>query len=64
MNKAIFGRRSRPSAPAFQPLEAWLRKRGVEPEELQGAVDQFLEQVRQTVLAGAPQDAASPPDND
>lgn len=36
--------------PAFQPLEAWLRKRGVEPEELQAQVDEFLDAVRQAAL--------------
>lgn len=43
--------------PKLQPLEAWLRKRGVGPEELQGAVDQFLEAARQAALGGMADDA-------
>ncbi len=38
--------------PAFQPLEVWLRNRDVDPEVLQGSVDQFLAQVRQAALGG------------
>ena len=34
------------TAPAFHPLAEWLAQRGVDPAELQAAVDQFLEQAR------------------
>jgi tetratricopeptide (TPR) repeat protein len=37
--------------PAFAPLEQWLRQRQVDLAELQAAVDQFLDQVRQAALA-------------
>jgi tetratricopeptide (TPR) repeat protein len=34
------------AAPAFHPLDSWLRQRQVSPAELQMAVDQFLERAR------------------
>ncbi len=37
--------------PAFRPLDDWLRQRQVDVDELQAAVDQLLEQVRQAALA-------------
>ncbi|MBL8422069.1 MAG: CHAT domain-containing protein [Candidatus Accumulibacter phosphatis] len=37
--------------PAFAPLEQWLTQRQVDRDELQAAVDQVLEQVRQATLA-------------
>ncbi len=37
--------------PAFAPLEQWLRQRQVPLDELQSAVDQFLDQARQAALA-------------
>jgi hypothetical protein len=37
--------------PAFAPLEQWLRLRQVDTTELQAAVDQFLEQVRQESIS-------------
>jgi hypothetical protein len=33
--------------PAFATLEQWLRQRGIDPAELQAAIDQFLDQARQ-----------------
>jgi hypothetical protein len=36
--------------PAFRPLDEWLRRRGVDVDELQAAVDQFLEKARQVAL--------------
>ncbi len=36
--------------PAFAPLEQWLRQRQVNVAELQAAVDQYLEMVRQAAL--------------
>jgi hypothetical protein len=39
--------------PVFRPLDQWLRRRQVNPAELQAAVNQFLEQARQ-------EDEASP----
>jgi tetratricopeptide (TPR) repeat protein len=36
--------------PAFRPLDDWLRQRQVDVDELQAAVDQLLEQVRQAAL--------------
>lgn len=36
--------------PAFHPLDQWLRQRQVDVDELQTAVDQLLEQVRQAAL--------------
>ncbi len=48
--------------PAFQPLEAWLRKRGVDREELQAAVDEFLEEVRQLALGAEAGDGEVPDD--
>ena len=33
--------------PAFRPLDDWLRQRGADAGEVQAAVDQVLEQVRQ-----------------
>jgi hypothetical protein len=36
--------------PAFRPLDAWLRQRQADPEEVQAAVDQVLEQSRQAAL--------------
>ncbi|MFN0172509.1 MAG: CHAT domain-containing protein [Bryobacteraceae bacterium] len=36
--------------PAFRPLDDWLRQRQVNPAELQAAIDQLLEQVRQSAL--------------
>lgn len=45
--------------PAFQPLEAWLRKRGVQTEELQAQVDKFLEAARQAALGGEPEETAA-----
>jgi tetratricopeptide (TPR) repeat protein len=36
--------------PAFGPLADWLRQRQVDPDELQAAVDQFLDQARQGAL--------------
>ena len=38
------------AAPAFDPLERWLRLRQVDVAELQATVDQVLEQVRQAAL--------------
>lgn len=38
------------SDPAFAPLEQWLRQRGVDLDELQAAVDQFLGQIRQIAI--------------
>ena len=38
------------AAPAFDPLDQWLRQRQVDLVELQAAVDQVLEQVRQGTL--------------
>lgn len=35
---------------AFDPLDKWLRQRGVDVDELQVAVDELLEQVRQQAL--------------
>jgi tetratricopeptide (TPR) repeat protein len=35
---------------AFRPLDDWLRRRQVDVDELQAAVDQLLEQVRQAAL--------------
>ena len=37
--------------PAFHPLELWLRGRGVNPAELQVAVDEVLEQARKAATA-------------
>jgi len=37
--------------PAFDPLARWLTQRQVDPAELQAAIDQILEQVRQAALA-------------
>lgn len=37
--------------PAFHPLADWLRERGVDPAELQRAIDDLLDQVRQAVEA-------------
>lgn len=36
--------------PAFRPLDDWLRRREVDVDELQAAVDQFLEMARQAAL--------------
>ena len=36
--------------PAFEPLAQWLRERQVDVDELQSAVDQFLEKAKQIVL--------------
>ena len=36
--------------PAFDPLARWLRGRQVDVDELQAAVDQLLEQVRQNAI--------------
>ncbi|HWX43345.1 MAG TPA: hypothetical protein VN345_19540, partial [Blastocatellia bacterium] len=36
--------------PAFRPLADWLRQRQVDLDELQGVVDQFLDQARQAAL--------------
>ena len=36
--------------PAFAPLEQWLRQRNVPVDQLQAAVDQFLDQARQAAL--------------
>jgi tetratricopeptide (TPR) repeat protein len=36
--------------PAFRPLDEWLRQRQVDPDALQSAVDQFLNQARQASL--------------
>ncbi len=47
--------------PAFEPLEAWLRKRGVDREELQARVDQFLEEARQMALGAGSDGAAAVP---
>jgi tetratricopeptide (TPR) repeat protein len=37
--------------PAFAPLEQWLRQRQVPLDQLQAAVDQYLDQARQAALA-------------
>jgi tetratricopeptide (TPR) repeat protein len=37
--------------PAFRPLDDWLRRRQVDVDELQAAVDQVLEMARQAALA-------------
>jgi gamma-glutamyl:cysteine ligase YbdK (ATP-grasp superfamily) len=37
--------------PAFAQLEQWLRRRQADVTELQAAVDQLLEQVRQTAIS-------------
>jgi tetratricopeptide (TPR) repeat protein len=37
--------------PAFRPLADWLRQREVNVDELQTAVDQFLDQARQAAIA-------------
>jgi hypothetical protein len=37
--------------PDFEPLKLWLRQRNVDIDELQAAIDKFLDQARQAAEA-------------
>src|SRR5262249_23058158 len=39
--------------PAFRPLDEWLSRRGADVDELQAAVDQFLDVARQAAMEEA-----------
>lgn len=45
--------------PAFQPLDEWLRERGVDLAGLQESVDRLLDEVRRRTVAEAPTEAGS-----